>query len=96
MKFTSKVGLTHWAKTKPQEEIISERSKFFFAPAHIQKRIEAWGADGFDQRTASFLMQTAAKTKNWLRFKELSGLHELAALHPLVFAGVFPQWERVR
>lgn len=90
MKFTSKVGLTHWAKTKPQEGIISERSKFFFAPAHIQKRIEEWGADGFDERTASFLMQTAAKTKNWLRFKELSGLHELALIHPLVCAGVLP------
>lgn len=90
MKFTSNVGLTHWANTKPQEGIISKRSEFFFAPSHIQKRIKDWGADGFDQRTASFLMETAAKTKDWLKFKELNGLHELAAIHPSVCAGNLP------
>jgi len=90
MKFTSNVGLTHWANAKPQEGIISERSKFFFAPSHIQKRIKDWGTDGFDQKTAAFLIETAAKTKNWLKFKQLNGLSDLAAIHPNVCAGVLP------
>ena len=90
MKFTSNVGLTHWANARPQEGIISERSEFFFAPSHIQKRIKEWGPDGFDQRTASFLLETAAKTRNWLRFKQLNGLSELAAIHPSVCAGILP------
>lgn len=90
MKFTSNVGLTHWANAKPQEGIISERSEFFFAPSHIQKRIKEWGPDGFDQRTAAFLMDTAAKTRSWLKFKELDGLNELASIHPNVCAGTLP------
>lgn len=90
MKFTHNVGLTHWANTKPQEGIISERSKFFFAPGHIQKRIKELGAEGFDQKSASFLMDTASKTRKWLKFKQLDGLHELAAIHPLVCAGSLP------
>ncbi|WP_212748459.1 DUF2855 family protein [Maribacter algarum] len=90
MKFTSNVGLTHWANAKPKEGIISERSKFFFAPGHIQKRMKEWGAERFDQKTTSFLMKTTAKTKSWLKFKQLNGLHELVALHPLVCAGVLP------
>ncbi len=90
MKFTNNVGLTHWAKTKPQEGIISERSEFFFAPSHIQKRIKEWGADGFEQKTAAFLRETAAKTKSWLKFKELNSLSELAAIHPQVCAGSLP------
>ncbi len=90
MKFTSNVGLTHWANAKPKEGIISERSKFFFAPGHIQKRMKEWGAERFDQKTAGFLKETTAKTKSWLKFKQLNGLHELAAIHPQVCAGVLP------
>lgn len=90
MKFTSNVGLTHWANTKPQEGIISDRSEFFFAPSHIQKRLKEWGADGFDQKTSAFLIETAAKTKEWLKFKQLNGLNELAVIHPMVCVGALP------
>ncbi|MFS4494619.1 DUF2855 family protein [Maribacter sp. 2308TA10-17] len=90
MKFTSNVGLTHWANAKPKEGTISERSAFFFAPGHIQKRMKEWGPDTFDKKTAGFLMETAAKTKSWLIFKELNGLNQLAAIHPSVCAGILP------
>lgn len=95
MKFTSNVGLTHWANTKPQEGFISDRSEFFFAPSHIQKRMKEWGPDGFDQKTTAFLNETAAKTKGWLKFKQLLGLNELAAIHPTVCAGTLPPDEGV-
>jgi hypothetical protein len=90
MKFTSNVGLTHWANTKPQEGIITDRSEFFFAPSHIQKRMKEWGSEGFDQRTSAFLADTAAKTKTWLKFKQLNGLTELAEIHPMVCIGALP------
>ncbi len=90
MKFTSNVGITHWANTKPQEGIISDRSKFFFAPSHIQKRLKDWGPEGFDQKTSAFLVETAAKTKKWLKFKQLNGLHQLAQIHPMVCVGALP------
>jgi hypothetical protein len=95
MKFTINVGLTHWANSKPQEGIISERSAFFFAPSHIQKRIKEWGADEFDRKTGSFIMNTALKTKSWLQFKELNGLSELSAIHPAVCAGILPAEEGI-
>jgi hypothetical protein len=95
MKFTSNVGLTHWANTKPQEGFISDRSEFFFAPSHIQKRMKEWGPDGFNQKTTTFLIETAAKTKGWLKFKQLHGLNELAAIHPTVCAGTLPPDEGV-
>jgi len=90
MKFTSNVGLTHWTDTKPQEGIIAERSKFFFAPGHIQKRLKEWGPAGFDQRTASFMMETAAKTREWLTFKKIEGLSGLATIHTDVCEGKIP------
>lgn len=95
MKFTSNVGLTHWANAKPLEGIIKDRSEFFFAPAHIQKRMEEWGPEGFDQKTSAFLAVTAAKTKTWLKFKQLNGLNALAAIHPKVCIGALPADEGV-
>ena len=90
MKYTINVGLTHWADTKPQPGIISERSEFFFAPGHIQKRIKEWGGAEFDRKTGQFLVETAAKTGKWLQFKTLKGLGELAAVHADVCMGQIP------
>jgi DNA-binding Lrp family transcriptional regulator len=90
MKFTINVGLTHWTNAKPQQGILRERSTFFFAPGHIQKRLKDWGPDGFEQKTTAFLATTAAKTRTWLKFKQINGLGELEAIHPAVCQGAIP------
>ena len=87
MKWTVKVGLTHWADTRPEEGVINARSKFFFAPSHIQKRLKEWSPAEFEQKTTTFLMETIAKSQKWLKFKKLDGLSELAKIHPDVCAG---------
>ena len=93
MKFTSKVGLTHWEDGQQQSGIIAERSEWFFAPDHIQKRIADWGAAEFTRRTGQFLSDTAAKTKEWLTFHTLDGLAGLAAVHVEVCKGGRPPEE---
>ena len=93
MKFTHNVGLTHWTNAKPQEGILKERSAFFFAPGHIQKLLKEWGPDRFEQETSAFLMTTAKKTKAWLKFRQVNGLEELAAIHPAVCQGTIPSDE---
>ena len=90
MKWTFNVGITHWADAQPQAGVISERSKFFFAPAHLQKRMKQWGMEEFDRKTSAFLKETAIKTKEWLKFREVKGLEELATLHPSVCEGTLP------
>ncbi|MEM9822128.1 MAG: DUF2855 family protein [Bacteroidota bacterium] len=93
MKFTSNVGITHWDNARPQEGLITERSAFFFAPGHIQKRMKEWGAKTFNEKTTGFLLQTAAKTRSWLQFKQIDGLQELAKIHPAVCNGQIPSNE---
>ena len=90
MKFTLKVGLTHWKETNPNEGIIRERSKFFFAPSHIEKRIQDWGSSEFDRKTSSFLVAATTQTKKWLNYKELQGLKEIKTLYPDVCSGSIP------
>jgi len=42
------VGMTHWDNEVTAEDalgqaMLRERTEFFFAPAHIQKRVKDWG-----------------------------------------------------
>ena len=90
MKFTLKVGLTHWKESNNNQGIIKERSKFFFAPSHIQKRIEDWGGKVFDKKTTQFLSDAILKTKNWLHYKNLNGLEDLTNEYPKVCSGTLP------
>lgn len=87
MQFTLKVGLTHWAKTNPKDGIINERSKFFFAPSHIEKRFKDWGPASFDQKVNAFMLVAASKTRQWIDFNEIQGLEALAKIHPEVCKG---------
>ncbi|MEO1712968.1 MAG: DUF2855 family protein, partial [Bacteroidota bacterium] len=87
MKKTINVGITHFMNARPNPDIIADRVKMFFAPGHIAKRIQEWGPKEFDQKTMPFLMETAAKTRQWLTYRELNGLQGLAEVHPAVFAG---------
>jgi hypothetical protein len=93
MKFTHNVGFTHWTNAKPQEGIIKDRSAFFFAPGHIRKLLKEWGAERFERETSTFLMTTASKARAWLKFRQVNGLEELAAIHPAVCQGTIPSDE---
>lgn len=84
------VGLTHWDNTSLQNNFLKDKSEFFFAPSHIQKRLEEWGYKGFEQKTTAFLKNAAAKTAQWLQFKEVDGLEGLAAVHKDVCDGQIP------
>ncbi len=87
MRFCVKVGLTHWDDTQATAGIIKERSKFFFAPSHIQKRLQDWGPEGFAQRSGGFMQKTAAKSQQWLQFRRIDGLQGLAEIYADVCDG---------
>ncbi|MGI9238451.1 MAG: DUF2855 family protein [Woeseiaceae bacterium] len=78
MKRCINVGLTHWDERETDDRIVKERSEFFFAPTHIQRRMQDWGPDGFAERTSNFLRETALKSRSWLQLKKLDGLQGLA------------------
>jgi hypothetical protein len=87
MKHCVNVGITHWEAAGENPDINTERSEFFFAPAHIQMRIKDWGAEGFDEKTANFIKTTVAKSRSWLKLKTLHGLNGLESVYPDVCAG---------
>lgn len=87
MKQCINVGITHWDETEAGGGVIAERSKFFFAPTHIQKRMQDWGPDGFAQKTSNFMQQTAVKSRDWLKLSKIDGLQGLADIYEDVCEG---------
>jgi len=87
MKFCSNVGMTHWADAGAQPGIIQERSKMFFAPGHIQKRMQQWGPEQFDQASTEFVVRTVMKSRAWLTMKQLDGLTGLSNVYDDVLHG---------
>jgi hypothetical protein len=87
MKFCVNVGLTHREETAANSDIIAERSEFFFAPTHIQQRVQDWGADGFDQTTSKFFTEAVVKSRSWLKLRTETGLTGLVGVYPDVCEG---------
>jgi hypothetical protein len=87
MKRCINVGLTHWDETKPHEGLISERSEFFFAPGHIQKRMKEWGPEEFAAKTSTFMRDAAKKSQSILKFNVLDGLEGLSTVYVDVCEG---------
>ena len=87
MRFCSNVGLTHWEAAKPGAGFIRERSEMFFAPVHIQKRMQEWGPEGFEKKSSAFITRTALKSRDWLKMTSVNGLQGLERIYDDVCHG---------
>ena len=90
MKFTSNVGITHYADNDMGPNFIRERSEFFFAPAHIQKRSQDWGPGEFEKRALAFWHKAAIRSRDWLTISEYNGMIDLSTVYQELLAGRVP------
>lgn len=81
MRFTSNVGLTHWDEPRVFDGIIAERSQQFFAPGHVQQRLKDWGPEEFGKQSMAYVMKSVAKSRSWLKIKEIDGIAGLAEVY---------------
>lgn len=86
------VGMTHWDNETTADDTMGqlmnrERTEFFFAPDHIQKRISDWGTEGYNQKTSSFMDTRAEQSKSWMNIKEVSGLDNFLSTYDNVIQG---------
>jgi hypothetical protein len=87
MKFCSNVGVTHWHDRGLSDDIIEERSEFFFAPSQIQKRLKEWGPQGFEQKSREYLSLSISKSREWLKMTDVDGLEGMQAIFEDVCEG---------
>ena len=86
------VGMTHWDNTTTAEDalgqaMLRERTEFFFAPAHIQKRIGEWGHDGYAKKTNAFMANRAIQSKDWMQIIEIHGLDKFISIYEAMVGG---------
>lgn len=55
LRYSCSVGGTHWDAlgNGNGKGLAGPRPVLFFAPSHVKKRIESWGAEGLQQQIAS-------------------------------------------
>ena len=86
------VGMTHWDKGVSVDEALAQaelqdRTEFFFAPAHIQKRIGDWGQEDYAKKTNTFMSERAEQSNNWMQIKRIRGLDNFSETYKEVVAG---------
>jgi len=86
------VGMTHWDKRGSANEALAkaelqDRTEFFFAPAHIQKRIRDWGHEGYAEKTNAFMAKRAEQSNDWMQIKRIKGLDNFSETYKEVVAG---------
>ncbi|MDH4109256.1 MAG: DUF2855 family protein [Gammaproteobacteria bacterium] len=87
MRYTSNVGVTHYADNQMGPHFRRERSAMFFAPGHIEKRNRDWGPGEFQQRAYRFWREASIRSRDWLRIETTSGLRELPGVYAQLLAG---------
>ena len=86
------VGMTHWDKGGSVDEALGQgelqdRTEFFFAPAHVQKRIGDWGQAGYAKKTNAFMADRAEQSNDWMQIKRIKGLDNFSEAYKEVVAG---------
>jgi len=80
LAYSCSVGGTHWTELAARgasRELPGPKPTLFFAPAQAARRIEQWGAAGFQQRLAAswlaFMQPVTSAQPPWLRVVEHHG-----------------------
>jgi hypothetical protein len=67
--------------------MLRDRTEFFFAPAHIQKRFKDWGYEGYNQRTNQFMKARSLQSLDWMIIKEIDGMNNFLSTYERFVAG---------
>ena len=86
------VGMTHWDNEVTAEDalghaMLRERTEFFFAPAHIQKRVKDWGHEGYNQKTNEFMKTRSIQSSDWMQVKKIKGLEDFISTYEKFVSG---------
>jgi len=75
------LGTLHGSLGDNMLKCLRERTEFFFAPAHIQKRVKDWGHDGYNQKTNEFMEARSNQSIDWMQVKKIIGLEDFISTY---------------
>lgn len=90
LRFSSRVGGTHWDASSSAADLVGPAPEFFFAPTQISKRHSDWGAEVFESRSSSALASFVDDSRRWLTVEHHNGPEALRTAYGSVLDGKQP------
>lgn len=87
MKYSCRIGATHYAESGSVKGLPGARPEFFFAPSHVKTRSAELGAQEFMMRLGAAYAGFRTFSDNWLRVERSYGAEALASIYQAVLAG---------
>ncbi len=87
MKYSCRVGATHYDRGGAVEGLPGATPEFFFAPSQVQKRGKEWGPVELQQRLGGAFVRFREFSDNWLEVKRGYGIDSVSATYQAVLAG---------
>ena len=87
LKHSMAVGRSHHEAPSRDAAMPGPKPAFFFAPTQVKKRIQDWGARGYQERVAAALHGFAGWSREWMRVVRSNGAEAAAATWREVHAG---------
>ena len=81
LKHSAAVGISHWDKFTPQQDLPGIKPQFFFAPAQIAKRREDWGAGVVEKEINAAWHRIADNAADWMNIRVHNGIDSAPAVY---------------
>ena len=87
LRYSCRVGLTHWDRMAADEGLPGPAPVLFFAPDRVRERTADWGASGLQTRVGEALGRFLGSATAWLRVVEGRGRTAVEAVYRTMLDG---------
>ncbi|MCZ6464266.1 MAG: DUF2855 family protein [Proteobacteria bacterium] len=87
LKYSQRIGGTHWDAGGEEGQLPGPKREFFFAPAQIQKRVADWGQQGFQERLGAEWAEFRDASGAWLRVRRSYGREAVERIYRATLGG---------
>jgi hypothetical protein len=81
LRYHCQVGGTHWERMGAAAALPGPAPELFWAPGRLAKRLEDWGASGFQERTGKAWVDFLASVGGWMKQESASGKDALRRVY---------------
>ena len=90
IRYSARVGATHWDSDLADQELPGVKPEWFFTPSHILKRRQEWGSQELRLRLSQAWHAFLADTDRWLRIAHGAGPEAIERTYQDVVGGRLP------
>ena len=87
LKYSCRVGATHWDAGGALGDLPGATPTFFFAPSQMKKRSNEWGREVFETTVGTALADFLDHSRAWMVIERSSGIEALEAVYRATLEG---------